>query len=1014
MTSETAPCPHGFDRRQSCPTCGRGAATVDAGGSTLPQPLEATADWSAGRTAPWPADVGTAGIAVPGYEILAVLGRGGMGVVYKARQVSVGRIVALKMILAGELAGPRERERFRAEAEAVGRLQHPNIVQLYEYGEVAGRPYFSLEFVGGGSLADQLDGRPRPANRSAELVETLARAMHYAHQQGVIHRDLKPANVLLLPTDGAAAVADDGLTVERHGSSASLYFLGPLSSATPKIADFGLAKRLDRNGHTQTGDVLGTPSYMAPELATGRSKDVCPATDVYALGAILYQLLTGRPPFRGATPLETMVQVTRDDAVPPRYLRPDLPRDLETIALKCLHKDFGKRYASAAALADDLRRWRAGEPIAARPAGSVERLVKWVHRRPAVAALYAVTILMGLSLIGFGVWTNTALRRAYRAVAGERDRATARLIRLTVQSGSSLSSRGEWILALPWFAEALRLEQGDPAREAVHRTRLAAALRQCPELPAVWFHEGRVLDAEFSPDGRIAATAGDRGEVYVWDVAHPAVAMKTLNASGEVNRVRFSPTGDRLLVRAAGRVTLRGLRDGIVDVALPHPRDVTHAVWTNQGKSVVTACADGTSRLWDAASATIVASVEHKGLSAVAINPDGSRWATGAADGTIRVWDRATRKVLSTNNVAGSVRLVDFNSTGNRLLAVGGSAVHVWGMVGDGYHTLLTHQEDVTDAAFSPDGGRVATASLDDTARVWDGTTGQPLTPPLKYGSDVLCIAFSPEGRRVIAGGDDNTARIWDAATGEPLGPPLPHSGNVYRTVFRPDGRAVISASEDGTACLWVLRPDEAPLAAHLPAMPPINTAMTPDGSYRIAVDPAMTLIARIWDERTQSTVGEPLRHGSRINCVAVSPDGTRVVTASNDNTARVWAIPSGQPITPPMEACSSVERVAFSPDGGAVLTIGNDGAAWVWDVATGDSIAQVPRRAAWVEQALAAKSVKWDQPSDSRPVEQLVAIAQWLSGHRVDATGGLVPLTSEELRVVGERVLRDNSHKAR
>src|SRR5262249_3054856 len=307
-------------------------------------------------------------------------------------------------------AGSRERERFRAEAEAVGRLQHPNIVQLYEYGEVAGRPYFSLEFVGGGSLADQLDGRPRPADRSAGLVETLARAMHYAHQQGVIHRDLKPANVLLLPTDGDETTCDDDASKPRPVSSSSLYFLGPLSSATPKIADFGLAKRLDGSGHTQTGDVLGTPSYMAPELAGGRSKDVSPATDVYALGAILYQLLTGRPPFRGATPLETMVQVTRDDAVAPRYLRPDPPRDLETITLKCLHKDVGKRYVSAAALAEDLRRWRAGEPITARPAGRVERLVKWVRRRPAVAALYAVTILMGLALVTFGVWTNTALR----------------------------------------------------------------------------------------------------------------------------------------------------------------------------------------------------------------------------------------------------------------------------------------------------------------------------------------------------------------------------------------------------------------------------------------------------------------------------------------------------------------------------------------------------------------------------------------------------------------------------
>jgi WD40 repeat protein len=986
--------------------------TIDAGGSTLTQSPGAASNLSSGRTLPWPADSPVPGCAVPGYELLAELGRGGMGVVFKARQVSVGRIVALKMILSGELAGPRERERFRAEAEAVGRLQHPNIVQLYEFGEVAGRPYFSLEFVGGGSLADQLDGRPRPADRSAGLVETLARAMHYAHQQGVIHRDLKPANVLLLPTDDHPA-GDENTADERPVSSSSLYFLGPLSSATPKIADFGLAKRLDCTGHTQTGDVLGTPSYMAPELADGRSKDVSPATDVYALGAILYQLLTGRPPFRGATPLETMVQVTRDDAVPPRSLRPDLPRDLETITLKCLHKDVGKRYASAAALADDMRRWRSGEPIAARPAGRVERLVKWVRRRPAVAALYAVTILMGVSLITFGVWTNTALRRAFREAAAERDRAKTRLVRLTVQSGSSLSEHGEWLLALPWFAEALRLEQGDPNREAIHRTRLAAALRQCPELPAVWFHEGRVTDAAFSPDGRRAATSGEHGEVYVWDVVRPNLAARTLTASGEVNRIHFSPAGDRLLIRAGARVTLRGLSDTTRDVTLPHPQDVLRSVWADRGKSVVTACADGIARVWDADGASVTLSVEHPDLTMVAMSPDGSRFATGAADGTVRLWDRATRKVVSSFTAGGPVRHIFFSPAGDRLLAAGGPAVHVWGVNSSGEHALLTHAEDVTDAQFSPDGKRVATASLDDTARVWDAETGKPVTPPLKHGSDVFCVAFDADGRRVITGGDDNNARIWDTATGELIGPPLPHSGNVNRAIFRPDGRAAITASDDGTACLWLLRPDEASLAAHMPVLPVIDSAVSPDGAYRVAVDPKFSSVARIWDERDNTAVGQPLRHGSKITCVVISPDGSRIVTTSNDNTSRVWAMATGEPVTPPLELSATIERAVFSSDGGSILTASMDGAAWVWDVATGEAVAQVPRRAAWVERSLAGESVPWHLPTDERPVEQLVAVAEWLSGHRVDSTGGLVPLTSDELRIVGERALRDNSRKA-
>ena len=251
--------------------------------------------------------------SVPGYEILGELGRGGMGVVYKARQLGFNRVVALKMILSGAHAGTEERERFRTEAEAVARLQHPNIVQVHEVGEHEGRPFFSMEFCRGGGLNRKLAGTPLPPAEAARLVETLAQAVQAAHQQNVVHRDLKPANVLL---------AEDG---------------------TPKITDFGLARKLDEAGQTRTGEVMGTPSYMAPEQAGGRSKEIGPAADVYALGAILYECLTGRPPFRSPTDVDTVMQVLSDDPVPPRRLQSKTPRDLETICLKCLEKQPARR-----------------------------------------------------------------------------------------------------------------------------------------------------------------------------------------------------------------------------------------------------------------------------------------------------------------------------------------------------------------------------------------------------------------------------------------------------------------------------------------------------------------------------------------------------------------------------------------------------------------------------------------------------------------------------------------------
>jgi tetratricopeptide (TPR) repeat protein len=366
----------------------------------------------ASPSASLPPDGRSSGAAAPGgspdgYEILGELGRGGMGVVYKAQQTRLGRLVALKMILSGSHASSTDLERFRTEAKAIARLQHSHIVQIYEVGEHGGLPYFSLEFCGGGSLAHKMAGTPLVPQEAAALVEKLAHAMQAAHDRGVIHRDLKPANVLL---------AEDG---------------------TPKITDFGLAKKLDEAGQTHTGVVIGTPSYMAPEQAEGKSKQLGPACDVYALGALLYDCLTGRPPFRAATSLDTLLQVVGQEPVPPSQLNAKVPRDLETICLKCLHKEPGKRYDTALELAKDLRRFQQGEPIVARPVGSVERAVKWVRRRPGAAALYAA-LLVGLMVVLAATLWYQAQQATATAEAAQRTATTAEGIRLRLdQAGQT-------------------------------------------------------------------------------------------------------------------------------------------------------------------------------------------------------------------------------------------------------------------------------------------------------------------------------------------------------------------------------------------------------------------------------------------------------------------------------------------------------------------------------------------------------------------------------------------------
>jgi tetratricopeptide (TPR) repeat protein len=495
---------------------------------------------------------------VPGYQILDILGRGGMGVVYKARQIRTDRVVALKV--PGHL-DLETRVRFTTEAQAAARISHPHIVQVYEVGEHQGRPFLALEYVDGGTLASTLTGAPLPPREAATLAATLAAAVGAAHTQGVVHRDLKPANILLQKDEGGR-MKDEGKTPPP-----SSFILHP-SSFRPKVADFGLARRIDTDtGQTRSGMILGTPDYMAPEQAEGRNKEVGPAADVYALGVILYELLTGRVPFKGTGMLETLEQVRTLEPVPPRRLRPGVPRDLETICLKCLQKDAARRYPVAGELADDLRRFLDGQPVRARPISRMERLVKRAKRNPLATGLAAGMSVVMIAAVAYGLAYHFRLQ-AQRDRARYHFQMSVRSVEglltevaeedLALEPRAELKRKALLEKALAFYEELLRVEPDDPGLAwlaARGARRVADILRLLGRYAEALAAYDRAIErlaplAEHPPDG----TDPDR------EIAD------CHNFVGEVHRL----TGDPTAAEAAYRRAI-AIQTSLYPTRLGHP-----------------------------------------------------------------------------------------------------------------------------------------------------------------------------------------------------------------------------------------------------------------------------------------------------------------------------------------------------------------------------------------------------------------------------------------------------------
>jgi WD40 repeat protein/tRNA A-37 threonylcarbamoyl transferase component Bud32 len=979
-----------------------------------------------------------------------------MGVVYKALDLRLKRVVALKMILNGTASSQADTTRFLNEAETIARLQHPNLVQIYDVGVYEGRPYFALEFVDGPNLGVYLHGEPLSPREAAELVQTLAHAVHAVHSRGIVHRDLKPANILLqseTTINTKQGTAEDIGHAEKKEQEARLIpnqgESGNSSSASrdshlfrgfyPKLTDFGLAKKLDSTtGQTATGDILGTPLYMAPEQAAGKTREIGTPVDIYALGTILYELLTGKPPFWGETGWEVVQQVISAEAVPPSRRQGKVPRDLETICLKCLEKEPRKRYASADALAEDLRRFLAGEPILARPVGPMQRLIKWGRRRPALASLALVSVLATVALGVGGVLHNLELQAALKEAHDRGEEGRQRLVRLHVARGVQQMDQGDWLGALVWLTEALRLDQGEPAREELHRLRLGALLSQCPNLAALWFHDGPVQHACFSADGGRTLTVSDDGTARVWDVQTGHPATPPLRHTAALVYGEFSRDGRRVVtMTATGDAQVWDAKSGkAITPVLSHGTRGTLAAFSPDGEALATLSHDNVVRLWDAGTGKPlqVTFVHAKTVHWFVFSPDGTHLASACQDGAAHLWDLKNGKETVAPLQHGSpVRKVAFSPDGRRVLTVGADCkVRQWDATrGTELCQPLKHFQNVNHAAFSPDGRWIVTASDDKRARLWNAGTGELRGPTLKHPADVNIGSFSPDGRWVVTACDDNTTRLWEADNSEPVPPWLLHHGTVHQATFSPDGRYLLTASCDCTARLWDLQRVLERSTLHLderaegklrpdPAAPRLNDperlqAKSPDGQLIVKVEGKNT--ARVWKADGAEAITPPLRHGSMVLWVCFSPDGRTVATASDDNTTRLWDAQTGRLLLSPLQHESSINHVAFSPDGRLVLTSARDGTARVWSTRTGEALThplQHPRAVIRgkfdadgrrIQTTDAANvTITWDLRCDDRPVEELLRLARCLAGCQIDAERGSLPVEVGQLRALWEQ----------
>jgi WD40 repeat protein/tRNA A-37 threonylcarbamoyl transferase component Bud32 len=916
--------------------------------------------------------------------------RGGLGVVLKAVDLELNRTVAIKQLQERLEENHSSRTRFLAEARITGRLEHPGVVPVYALGrDPSGRMFYAMRFIEGRTLRDVViefhaEGGWSRTSSELELRKLLQRfidvcnTLEFAHDRGIIHRDIKPSNIMLGPY-GETLVVDWGIAK---------------SVSEPEPEPISRVDLLEEGDSTETipGTTMGTPQYMSPEQAAGDIARVGKASDIFSLGATLYAILVGRPPYQvdGSTPVLELARQGRYP--PPRQVEPAVPKVLEAIVQRAMALDAAARYPSPRALSEALEHWLADESVPGIEEPWGQRLSRWERRNRSLVRAVGVGLLAATGLaIAAAIFIDRSrveerrlrveVKEQKRFAERQRQEAIERGLAFQRQTSSvlladglTLSLEGQVGEGLMRMAQALEgLPPGTPGLERLIRKSIGSWRRVLCEPAARFVHGDRVRGA-ISPDGSTVATASDDGTARVWDAKTGLAVSPVLKHPGEVNWVEYHPSGERVATACSkGGAWIWDARSGALIHQLEHATSLDHVIFSRDGTRVLTSCVDGAARLWDAQSGMRIGeNMEHEGEVLHAIfSPDDTRIATASEDNSARIWDAQTGQPLTLPLTHGDlVDRVAFSPDGTLLgTTCADGLVRIWNVAsGQLSAEPFRHRDRVNSIVFHPGGKSVLTTSTDGTTVVWDLGASQARLTLRTSRAPMSWAGFDPAGERIATASRDGTARIWDADTGEPISTPMVHNNWVYQALWLPDGRRIFTTSRDFSSVIWEL-PREGEPRQVASTIGPIRVAVADLAGVHLALGSPGGAVA-IGRLVGGATLQELSSMPSEVSALDFSPDGRLLAGGTMNGTLRVWSVESSRQVVAPERFPGWIHSVRFSPDGRQLLVAGSRrigpgrrarrGVAVVWDTTTWEALGPPMEHSADVWRAVYSADGQW------------------------------------------------------